>query len=187
MPLLITTPLKLFQIKITKTSKRYKGKEETTSSDSEIVLWDYAAECYPESSSGIREIVVPEKTWIQTHKLDGTVLEEPIVTVEKEHILYHKTTYKREILSEESVVSHVIEKPSSIYGMYTSRKYDETVKDEKERSVHILMNKKFDELEKLCGLVVYFGTDKYNRKYFARPNLEDGIIYLNNFLLWNGT
>lgn len=178
-----TKPLKLFQIKITKTSKRYKETSETVSSDSENVFWSYAEEGYDESSSSVKETIVPETTWTQTQKLDGTPLDEPIVTAEKEHKLFHRTTYKREILSEESVLPSIMEDPSSMYNVYTSRRYNENITDEKERNVHRLMNEQFERLENLCDSVVYFGTDVYGRKYFARPKLEDGIIYLNNFLL----
>lgn len=178
-----TKPLKLFQIKITKTSKRYKENSETMSSDSENIFWSYAEEDYDESSSSTKETIVPGTTWTQTRKLNCTPLDEPIVTTEKEHKLFHRTTYKREILSEESVLPHVIEDPSSMYNVYSSRRYDTKVTDEKERNVHELMNEQFERLEKLCDSVIYFGTDVYGRKYFARPKLEDGIIHLNNFLL----
>lgn len=178
-----TKPLKLFQIKITKTSKRYKETSETLSSDSENIFWTYSEEGDPESMSAIKETIVPETTWTQTHKLDGTPLDEQIITTEKEHKLFHKTTYKREILSEESVLPCVVKDPSSMFNVHTSRKYDKNVSDEKERNVHELMNEQFERLEKLCDNVIYFGTDMYGRKYFARPKLEDGIIFLNNFLL----
>ena len=182
MPLIATPKKKLYKISRLTNVSVHKDEELLSKDSYTYEYYSFEEDFSPFSMSSVKEKHVPEHESVQIQNLDGSYLKEPIKTIVKEHTLYFRKKILETMISEEEPIYFLQDEPSSWYNVFASYSYSNP-STEKEEKLFPKMNNMFATFEKNVGKLLYFGQDKFQRKYFCKPSQDDNRILLNNFMV----
>lgn len=172
---------RIFEVKQKSKYSILRNVNETSSSKWDFTHFRYDETFHPLSLRSVKEKNVPACISVQTHKIDGTPLEKPIEIEQEGYKLQFVKEVQEELIKEERTIPFHQDDPSLLYNVHSVRKY--VASTEEEKDIVTKMNEIYAKFEALCGSILYLGRDKYDRKYFCRPEYDGEKILLNNFMI----